>query len=100
MYRILIAVLVLLPVVVAAQSPPQQQSQDIILMPRGLIDMAIEAIRHPAASRENAIDVWIALQACEASNSHNIGHTDQCPTVTTAVEARDKELSATKEHAK
>lgn len=79
-----------------AQPPPA--APEMVLLPRILAETAAQWIGAPDAT--TAVRVFAALQACLADNPQG-GRLvrqgqDQCPAVTAALAARDKELADAK----
>lgn len=88
--------LLLLPLAAHAQPAPQQP--EMVLLPRQLAETAAQWISAPDAT--TAVRIFAALQACLADNPQGGRLTrqgqDQCPAVTAALAARDKELADAK----
>jgi len=82
---ILLAVLAA-PGVAFAQSAPE-----MVLMPKGLIEAARSWIGHPDAT--TAVQIYAALEACEASNAEKPPAHDGCAAVTAAIKARRDALA-------
>ena len=98
MRRLIAAALLLAPFAAYAQPAPI----DMVLMPRALVEDAANWVKAP--DPRSAVLIWMSLVACINDNPHNgpnvrVG-ADQCPAVTQAIAARDKELADLKAAAK
>lgn len=72
-----------------------QQAAEMVLLPRPIAEKALEWIAAPNAN--NAVMLYASFAACLNDNPHN-GVTarsgqDQCPAVSDAVAAREKEIA-------
>jgi len=100
--RSLILALSLVPTLAVAQAPAMQSPQpDMVLLPRWLAETAAQWIAAPNAT--DAVQLFIALQACLADNpiagvTHREGP-DQCPAVTRALAAQAQGLADAKKPA-
>lgn len=94
--RYLAAASFMIPVCAAAQKP------DTVMLPRDVAQSAMAWIATPDPTV--AVRLFSALQACIQNNPTDgkmvRQGTDQCPAVTDALAARDKEISDLKEAAK
>ena len=85
----------LLPLLFLATPAMAQQPPEMVLIPRPVAEQALQWIATPNAA--NAVMLYAAFSACMRNNPHQGVTTraggDDCPTVTDAIAARDKEIA-------
>jgi hypothetical protein len=81
MKRLTILLVLLLPCAASAQPAP-----DMVLLPRTLAEAVRTWIGHPDAT--TAVQLYAALEACEAANAAHPPARDDCPAVTAALRAQ------------
>src|SRR6185312_11029033 len=96
MRRLILAAFLVAPF--AAQAQQQPQKPEMVLLPRQVAEAAAQWIAQPNAG--NAVQLYAAMTACIADNPSSgvVRHVgpDQCPAVTEALAAREKELADAK----